>query len=101
MSVPPPPSRPRRAVDQAEYDHNVQKLPGARALDPTLAADIVARDERQTSKTQRALGQGNRKFMKSKVGVIVAVAAVTLLAGFAGSESGNDAADICMVDGTA
>lgn len=35
-------------------DSNVTEFPSAKALDPTLPDDIAARDEKQTSKTQRA-----------------------------------------------
>ncbi|WP_114202352.1 hypothetical protein [Janibacter anophelis] len=39
---------------------NVKKLPSAHALDPTLPEDIAARDEKQTSKTQRARERQDR-----------------------------------------
>lgn len=32
----------------------VAHMPSAQALDPTVPGDIAARDEKQTSKTQRA-----------------------------------------------
>lgn len=42
-------------------DSNVTKFPSAKALDPTLPDDIAARDEKQTSKTQRARERQDRE----------------------------------------
>lgn len=45
---------PTSGASSASDPTNVKTLPSAHALDPSLPDDIAARDEKQTSRTQRA-----------------------------------------------
>lgn len=52
---------PKGGASSASDTAKVTKLPSAQALDPTLPADIAARDEKQASKTQRARERQDRE----------------------------------------